>query len=109
MKTNRSLLRLEFDPIVSRQVNAHVSTTINVDRATNSTSLLSNIRRMTIGNLTGHGSFNSNPTDNTPELHEQKKKWMNDIDAICRRNSFIYDEQYQQELDQSSMTKVDGT
>jgi hypothetical protein len=99
MKNNKSLLRLDFDPIISISTNSNN----NIDRTatTNTNSLLSftNLRRMTVG----LGGFTSNAANNTngggvnghdgQELLEQKLKWMNDIECICQRNFITYEEQ----------------
>ena len=101
IKNNKSLLKLDFDPIVSTPTNlsAMSLTNNNIDRTTTSNSLLSlaNLRRMT----TGFSSFASNtPSQSslsgggggTRELLEQKARWMNDISAVCQRNILIYEE-----------------
>lgn len=57
-----------------------------------------------IGSAASPTSTNANSPGNTPELIEQKTKWMNDIAEICRRNSLIYEEQLrlqEEELQQS--------
>ncbi|CAF1020420.1 unnamed protein product [Adineta ricciae] len=99
IKNNKSLLKLDFDPIVSTPTNLSAMSlnNNNIDRTTTSNSLLSlaNLRRMT----TGFGSFASNtPSQSslsgggTRELLEQKARWMNDISAVCQRNILIYEE-----------------
>jgi len=99
MKTNKSLLKFDFDPIIS-------TNNININRTgtttqTNSILSLSNLRRMTVslGGFTSSTSNNSNGEGdhNTRELFEQKLKWMNDIECICQRNLLIYEEQQQQQ------------
>ena len=102
MKTNKSLLRLDFDPIASSFNNSNN----NIDRTPQTTGLLSftNLRRMTVGlgGLSGGTANNSNglTDNNTRELLEQKAKWMNDIECICQRNLLLYEEQQRQEQEQ---------
>ena len=95
IKNNKSLLRLDFDPIVATPTNVNsLFSTNNIDRTANINSLLSisNIRRMTTS-LTGHTSFQITPGGGgTRELLEQKARWMNDIAAVCQRNLLIYEE-----------------
>ena len=103
IKNNKSLLKLDFDPIVSTPTYYSAqSTKNNIDRTNNSNSLLSlsNLRRMT----TGFGSFTSvsSPSSTlggggTRELLEQKARWMSDIAAVCQRNLLIYEEQLRTE------------
>lgn len=98
IKNNRSLLKLDFDPIIPVPTSHNTfSNKTNIDRTNNSNSLLSlaNLRRMT----TGFGSFTSGTTTNsivagggTRELLEQKARWINDIAAVCQRNILIYEE-----------------
>ncbi len=99
IKNNRSLLKLDFDPINSTPTNLNSlsNNNNNIDRTTNTNSLLSlaNLRKMT----TGFGSFASSAPfqtnfggGGTRELLEQKARWMNDIAAICQRNILIYEE-----------------
>jgi hypothetical protein len=108
IKNNRSLLKLDFDPIVATPTYFNsIPTKNNIDRANNNNSFLSlsNLRRMT----TGFSSFTSGPTlsshqsagGGTRELLEQKARWMNDIAAVCQRNILIYEEQLrlQQEVE----------
>ena len=108
IKTNQSLLKLDVDPVVPLLSNSSSPSANSIDRSTSNNSLLSlsNLRRMTvgIGSATSPASSNANSAVNTPELIEQKTKWMNDIAEICRRNSLIYEEQLRQqeeELQQS--------
>jgi len=99
MKSNKSLLKLEFDPIVSNsQLNNNIDRTTS---QTNSLLSLSNLRRMTVGfgGFTNNSSNNTNEGsgNNTRELLEQKSKWMNDIECICQRNLIIYEDQLRQQ------------
>jgi hypothetical protein len=106
MKTNKSLLKFDFDPIISTSINSNPNN--NIDRTTTTTtqtsSLLSltNLRRMTIGlgGLTNVTSNNSNGTsdNNTHELLDQKAKWMNDIECICQRNLILYEKQQNEQM-----------
>ncbi|UJR15890.1 hypothetical protein I4U23_002815 [Adineta vaga] len=114
IKNNKSLLNLDFDPIVSTPTNLSAmslnSNVNNIDRSTNSNSLLSlaNLRRMT----TGFSTFASNTPyqsggGGTRELLEQKARWMNDITAVCQRNILILEEQLRlqnEEINDSSTT-----
>ena len=98
IKNNRSLLKLDFDPVIPVPTSLNISNNKNnIDRTNNSNSILSlaNLRRMT----TGFGSFTSGSTANstaagggTRELVEQKARWINDIAAVCQRNILIYEE-----------------
>lgn len=102
IKNNRSLLKLDFDPIVPVPTSHNTfSNKNNIDRTNNSNSILSlaSLRRMT----TGFGSFTSGTTTTTTtnstvagggtrELLEQKARWINDIAAVCQRNILIYEE-----------------
>jgi hypothetical protein len=112
MKNNKSLLKLDFDPIIPVAVNSNN----NIDKtSTNTNSLLSlaNLRRMTVG----LGGFTNNTANNangggvnghaTRELLEQKAKWMNDIECICQRNLLLYEEQQQQQ--QQNGQSIDNT
>ncbi|CAF3374216.1 unnamed protein product [Rotaria sp. Silwood1] len=99
MKNNKSLLKLDFDPIVSIPTNLGFlsNNSYNITRTTNTNSLLSiaNLRRMTTGlsSFTSSTSFQSNRGGGgTRELLEQKARWMNDIAALCQRNILIYEE-----------------
>ena len=98
IRNNKSLLRLDFDPIVATPTNAgSLLNTNNIDRTGNSNSLLSlsNLRRMTtsFGGFTSGTPFQSiTGGGGTRELLEQKARWMNDIAAICQRNILIYEE-----------------
>jgi hypothetical protein len=104
MKTNKSLLKLDFDPI---NLTLNNSNNNNIDRTPQTSGLLSltNLRRMTVG-LGGGGGLSSGTANNsngindnnTQELLEQKAKWMNDIECICQRNLLIYEEQQQQQI-----------
>jgi hypothetical protein len=114
IKNNKSLLKLDFDPIISTATNLNSLLNNNIDRTTNTSSLLSlsNLRRMT----TGFGSFtNSTQTigssggGGTRELLEQKARWMNDIAAICQRNILIYEEKLRiQQEEQQNNQIVNG-
>ncbi|CAF1130585.1 unnamed protein product [Rotaria sordida] len=100
MKNNKSLLKLDFDPIVSTPTNLGFlsnNNNNNNNQTTNMNSLLSiaNFRRMTTGlsSFTSSTPFQSNRSGGgTRELLEQKARWMNDIAAICQRNILIYEE-----------------
>jgi hypothetical protein len=120
IKNNKSLLKLDFDPIASTPTNSSAASANNnnIDRATNSNSLLSlaNLRKMT----TGLGSFASSapfqPTASgggTRELLEQKARWMHDIAAVCQRNILIYEEtlrlQAEEERNRETATTTNGT
>ncbi|CAF0787224.1 unnamed protein product [Adineta steineri] len=101
IKNNKSLLKLDFDPIPSTPTNlSSLSSNNNIDRNTNSTGFLSlaSLRKMTTA---GFSSFTSNiPSQSnmsgagggTRELLEQKARWMYDIAAVCQRNILIYEE-----------------
>ncbi|UJR30702.1 hypothetical protein I4U23_018222 [Adineta vaga] len=107
MKSNKSLLKVDFDPM---DLSVNSSLNQNIDRTTTNTNSLlslSNLRRMTVG----LGSFNSNNSannsnpamnnNNSRELNEQKAKWMNDIECICQRNLLLYEDQLRrQEVEQ---------
>ncbi|CAF1215026.1 unnamed protein product [Rotaria sordida] len=115
MKNNKSLLKLDFDQIISTSTNSNLqpnnnnnnNNSNNIDRSTTNTSSLlslSNLRRMTIGfgNSTNNISNNSNGTSNptTRELFEQKLKWMNDIECICQRNLLLYEDQLRRQQEE---------
>lgn len=112
IRTNRSLLKLDLDPILSSNSNSYLPATSSTDRSTtNSTSLLSlsNLRRMTVGfgSFSSQTSTNSDSANQSVELFEQKTQWMEDIRAICQRNSLLY-ELHLHELDDQSSTPVNG-
>ncbi|CAF4156205.1 unnamed protein product, partial [Rotaria sp. Silwood2] len=108
IKNNKSLLRLDFDQIISTSTNSNIqSNNQNIDRSTTNTSSLlslSSLRRMTIGlgNLTNNPSNNLNGTNNpvTRELFEQKLKWMNDIECICQRNLLLYEDRLRRQQEE---------
>ncbi|CAF4331205.1 unnamed protein product, partial [Rotaria socialis] len=118
MKNNKSLLRLDYDPISSTPTHLSLLSN-NINRTTNSSSVLSmtSLRRMT----TGFGSFTSSTPFNvnrggggTRELLEQKAKWMSDIATVCQRNMLIYEEkirleeeQQQQQQNRPSINETD--
>ncbi|CAF0963913.1 unnamed protein product [Adineta steineri] len=110
MKNNKSLLKLEFDPINST-LNSQLNN--NIDRTTtthtNSLLSLSNLRKMTVGfgGFASNSSNNSNEgnINNTRELLEQKAKWMNDIECICQRNLLLYEDQLRR---QEEELKIDN-
>lgn len=99
IKSNKSLLRLDFDPIIPTTPTSSTNANNNIDRSTmtSSSSLLSlsSLRRMTIG----FGGFTSNTNNSngdgqaSKELFEQKLKWMNDIECVCERNLILYEDQ----------------
>lgn len=100
IKNNKSLLKLDFDPIVASPTYFNSSLTKNnIDRSNQSPGLLSlsNLRRMTTGfsSLTGGNPLTSATPGGggTRELLEQKARWMSDIAAVCQRNLLIYEEQ----------------
>jgi hypothetical protein len=114
IKNNKSLLNLDFDPIVSTPTNLNsISNSNSIDRTANTSSLLSlsNFRKMTtgLGSFTNSIPFNSNTGGagggggGTRELLEQKARWMSDIAAVCQRNILIYEEhlRLQQEEEQN--------
>jgi hypothetical protein len=111
MKTNKSLLKLDFDPIVSASINSNSIDRTTTTTQTNSLLSLSNLRRMTVGlgGLTSGTLNNSNGTSdpNTRELLEQKAKWINDIECICQRNLLLYEAQ-QQHHHQQQTTQNNG-
>jgi hypothetical protein len=109
MKNNKSLLKLDFDSIISTSTINSSQSNNNIDRTTtNASSMLSlaNLRRMTVslGGFTSGASTNSNAvaagSGTTRELLEQKAKWINDIANICQRNLLIYEEQMRQQEQQ---------
>jgi len=115
IKNNKSLLKLDFDPISSTPTNLSSLLNNNIDRTTNTSSLLSlsNLRRMT----TGFGSFTtSTPFQSTiggsgggtRELLEQKARWMNDIAAVCQRNVLIYEEKLRTQQEEQNNRTVNG-
>jgi hypothetical protein len=110
MKNNKSLLKLDFDPIISTSINPNNNNN-NIDR-TNSLLSLSNLRRMTVG-LGGFATGTSNNSNagsdnNARELLEQKAKWMNDIECICQRNLLLYEEQHQQQQQNEQIIDNNG-
>ncbi len=115
IKNNKSLLKLDFDPIVSTPTNLSALSVNNnnIDRTTNTNSFLSltNLRKMTTGlsSFTSSTPFQSNVGGGgTRELLEQKARWMNDIAAICQRNILIYEEKLRLEGEEQTRETVDG-
>lgn len=94
IKMNKTLLRLDFDPIDATPTNFNsLFSGTSIDRANNFLSLV-NFRRMTTS------SMNSTSTPSgggTRELLEQKGRWMSDIEAVCQRNILIYEENLRQQ------------
>ena len=95
MRTNKSLKKLDFDPMYSAGVANNT-----LDRTTQTGGLLSltNLRRMTgnFGGLTSSGITNNSngiTEHDAQELTEQKMKWMNDIQCICERNLLLHEEE----------------
>ncbi|CAM4757092.1 unnamed protein product [Rotaria magnacalcarata] len=111
MKNNKSLLRLDYDPISSTPTHLSLSSN-NINRTTNSSSLLSmtSLRKMT----TGFGSFttstpfsvNRGGGGGTRELLEQKAKWMSDITTVCQRNKLIYEEKIRLEEEEQQQNRL---
>lgn len=112
IKNNKSLLNLEFDPLVSTPTNLGLLSH-NHNRTTNSNSLLSmsNLRRMTTGlsSFTTSTPFTAQRTGGggTKELLEQKARWMNDIATVCQRNILIYEENLRLQEEQQGMNGND--
>ena len=101
MKTNKSLLRFDIDPVLSSSINSNnnidrTATSTSTPPTTQTNSLLSftNLRRMTLG-FGGSTSTSNGKNENTRELNEQKSKWLNDIECICQRNSILYEDEQQ--------------
>ena len=113
IKNNKSLLQLDFDPIVSTPTSSLVNTN-NIDRTGNSNSLLSltNLRRMTtsFSGFTSSTPFQSTigAGGGTRELLEQKARWMNDIAAICQRNILIHEEKLRTQVEEQTNQTTNG-
>jgi hypothetical protein len=112
IKNNKSLLKLDFDPIVPTTIT-NSSSANNIDRTTNTNSLLSlsNLRRMTtsLGGFTSSTPFQSTTGGSgggTRELMEQKARWMNDIAAVCQRNILIYEEKLREQAEEQNNVTV---
>ncbi|CAF3471426.1 unnamed protein product [Rotaria socialis] len=110
IKSNKSLLKLDFDPIITTNFNSQSNN--NIDRSTipNSNSLLSlsNLRRMTIGfsGLTSNAyNANGSDTQTARELFEQKLKWMNDIECVCERNLIHYEDQLRRQQEEEEQQR----
>ena len=113
IKSNKSLLKLDFDPIISSSTSSNSQTTgHNIDRSTTNTNTLlslSNLRRITAG----FGAFATNTSNNlregdssaTHEMFEQKLKWMNDIECICQRNLLVYEDQLRKQKEKQQQQK----
>lgn len=115
IRNNKSLLKLDFDPIVSTPTNSSsLLTPNNIDRTGNTNSLLSlsNLRRMTtsLGSFAGSTPFQAmtGGGNGTRELLDQKARWMNDIAAICQRNILIYEENQRLQDEQATNETVNG-
>ncbi|CAF2754893.1 unnamed protein product [Rotaria sp. Silwood2] len=117
MKNNKTLLKLDFDPIISTPTNLGFlsNNSININRTTNTNSLLSiaNLRRMTTGlsSFTSNTPFNSNRGGGggTRELLEQKARWMSDIATVCQRNILIYEEKLRLEEEEQNRSLTSGS
>ena len=98
IKKNKSLLKIDFDPIASTPTNlGSLSNNMNQITSLNSFLSLANLRRMTmgVGSFTGSTPSSSDKMSgdgDKEELIEQKARWMNDITAVCQRNILIHEE-----------------
>jgi hypothetical protein len=117
IKNNKTLLKLDFDPINTTPTYFNpLSSNNNIDRTTNSNSLLSltNLRRMTTGlsSFTSSTPFQSTTSGGagggTKELLEQKARWVNDILAVCQRNTLIHEEKLRLQQEEQNKQKVNG-
>ncbi|CAF1226215.1 unnamed protein product [Didymodactylos carnosus] len=108
MKHNKSLINVELDPVTPTQTNGGVLSnqfqTNNIDSSTSGLLSFSSFRRMTLGfgQLTGGLNQNSEPLQDSKvkEFLQQKSKWINDINEICRKNK-----EKQRELEEQERQK----